>query len=64
MLDIQWIRENPEAFDLAMKNRGESTRSLELLDLDRQRRESMSEVQQLQGVGFLWRDLRAVEDEL
>ncbi|MBL0318880.1 MAG: serine--tRNA ligase [Alphaproteobacteria bacterium] len=48
MLDIQWIREHPETFDQAMQKRGEKTRSSELLELDKQRRESMSEVQLLQ----------------
>lgn len=31
---------------------------------DQTHQELVTEVQQLQGVGFLWRDLRAVEDEL
>ena len=38
MLDIKWIRENPEAFDKALKNRGQEARSRQVIDLDEARR--------------------------
>jgi seryl-tRNA synthetase len=48
MLDIKWIRENPEALDMALKNRGQEARSRSLIELDESRREAISAVQDMQ----------------
>lgn len=48
MHDIKWIRENPEAFDAALKKRGIAAQSTKLLALDEQRRQFMTELQTLQ----------------
>ncbi|MCC0029187.1 MAG: serine--tRNA ligase [Brucellaceae bacterium] len=48
MLDIKWIRENPAAFDDAMRSRGSAAVSSELLEIDRKRRELIGELQALQ----------------
>ena len=48
MLDIKWIRENPAAFDDAMRLRGSAAVSSELLEIDRKRRELIGELQALQ----------------
>jgi seryl-tRNA synthetase len=41
MHDIRWIKENPEAFDAAMKRRGADARAEGLVALDRQRSETV-----------------------
>ncbi len=48
MLDIKWIRENTEKFDTAMKNRGSSVTSSNLLELDKTRRNIINKMQELQ----------------
>ncbi|WP_339632557.1 serine--tRNA ligase [uncultured Sneathiella sp.] len=48
MLDLKWIRENPEAFDAAMARRGLPPQSDRLLGLDKARREVQTELQELQ----------------
>ncbi|MCC3304999.1 serine--tRNA ligase [Sneathiella sp. HT1-7] len=48
MLDLKWIRENPEAFDAAMKRRGLPPQSGELLKLDADKRKIQTEVQEVQ----------------
>lgn len=48
MHDIKWIRENPEAFDAALKKRGLEPMSAELMALDEERRASMTKMQELQ----------------
>ncbi|MAZ03709.1 MAG: serine--tRNA ligase [Sneathiella sp.] len=48
MLDLKWIRENPEAFDAAMARRGLPPQSQSLLELDSARREVQTELQELQ----------------
>lgn len=48
MLDIKWIRENPEAFNQAMKARGASFDAASLISLDESRRSKIAEVQELQ----------------
>ncbi len=48
MLDIKWIRENPEAFDAAMQNRGAEFRSPELIKLDEEKRRILTRLQELQ----------------
>ncbi len=47
MLDLKFIRENPEAVKTALKNRNLSLDIDELLSLDKQRREKLSEVEEL-----------------
>lgn len=48
MLDIKWIRENPELFDAAMQKRGAEFRSAEILKLDEEKRKKTSLIQELQ----------------
>jgi seryl-tRNA synthetase len=48
MHDIKWIRENPEAFDAALKKRGLAPMSAEILVLDEERRAAMTKTQELQ----------------
>ncbi len=48
MLDIRWIRENPDAFDSALKTRGMDALSGSLLALDARRREAQTEAQAVQ----------------
>ncbi len=48
MLDIKWIRENPEAFDKALKNRGLKPVAQEVITLDEARRAAIQTVQELQ----------------
>ena len=48
MFDIRWIREEPEAFDTAMKRRGLDPLSADILALDARRREAQTELQTLQ----------------
>ncbi len=48
MLDMKWIRENPEAFDLALKKRGKDAASQRLIEMDESRRSHISKLQQVQ----------------
>lgn len=48
MLDIQWIRENPAAFDNALKRRGEPACAAEIVSLDAARRSIQTTLQDLQ----------------
>lgn len=48
MLDIKWIRENPEKFDQAMKNRKSEIRSAEILKIDEEKRKITTQIQELQ----------------
>ncbi len=48
MLDIKWIRENPEKFDAAMIARGNEARALELLKFDEEKRKKTFLIQELQ----------------
>ncbi len=48
MLDIKWIRENPEAFDTALKNRGKEAKAFFLISLDEDRRAAIQSVQEMQ----------------
>lgn len=45
MHDIRLIRENPSDFDAAMAKRGKEAESAAILDLDRRRREAITELQ-------------------
>jgi len=48
MLDIKWIRENPEALDAALAKRGAGAQSGHLIALDEARRSHVSALQALQ----------------
>lgn len=48
MLDIRWIRENPDLFDKAMVRRGLPPQASDLLSLDERRRSIQTELQVLQ----------------
>lgn len=48
MLDIKWIRENPVQLDEALKKRGMEPISNKILDLDKQKRLTISATQELQ----------------
>ncbi|MBL8642578.1 MAG: serine--tRNA ligase [Rhodospirillaceae bacterium] len=48
MLDIKWIRDNPQAFDAGLARRGAAPKSGEVLDLDAQHRGIVTELQSLQ----------------
>jgi seryl-tRNA synthetase len=48
VLDIRWIRENPEAFDAAMERRGLPPESDRLLTLDQARRDALTAAQEIQ----------------
>ncbi|MEX0584071.1 MAG: serine--tRNA ligase [Sneathiella sp.] len=48
MLDLKWIRENPEAFDAAMARRGLPPQSDTLLLLDADKRKIQTEMQEVQ----------------
>jgi seryl-tRNA synthetase len=48
MLDIRWIRENPDAFDAALKARGMDPLASSLIDLDASRRAAQTDLQEAQ----------------
>ena len=48
MLDIKWIRENPDLLDKALADRGASAVSSGIISMDARKREAMSELQTLQ----------------
>ncbi len=48
MLDIKWIRENPDQFDAAMQKRGATFRAAEILILDEEKRKKTQLIQELQ----------------
>ena len=48
MLDLKWIRENPEAFDAAMARRGLPPQSGALMSLDADKRKIQTEMQEVQ----------------
>lgn len=48
MLDIKWIRENPEKFDEAMTKRSNEFRALKLIELDEIKRTNATNIQELQ----------------
>jgi seryl-tRNA synthetase len=48
MLDIKWIRDNPEAFDAALARRGATPRAADVLELDTRHRAVITELQALQ----------------
>ena len=48
MLDLKWIRDNPDAFDDGLKRRGTEPLSAMLLELDERHRSVLTEMQQAQ----------------
>jgi seryl-tRNA synthetase len=48
MLDIRWIRDNPDAFDAALKTRGMAPMAVGLIALDAARRAAQTELQEAQ----------------
>lgn len=48
MLDIRWIRDNPDALDRALLSRGEPPRAADLIKLDDRRRQITTDLQLLQ----------------
>jgi seryl-tRNA synthetase len=48
MLNLKWIIENPELFDRAMEKRGIKLRSKKIIELDKNRREQIVQLQELQ----------------
>jgi seryl-tRNA synthetase len=48
MHDIRWIRDNPEAFDKALKRRGLASESARLIALDERRRAAIAKFEQAQ----------------
>jgi len=48
MHDIKWIRDNPEAFDRALQNRGAAPEAAALVALDERRRATVASLQALQ----------------
>ena len=49
MLDIKWIRENPEALDKALANRNAEPAATRLIQLDEDRRRHIARLQEAQG---------------
>ncbi len=49
MLDLKWIRENPDALDAALARRKAAPVSAAILDLDKKNRATVTELQSLQG---------------
>ena len=45
MHDIKLIRKNPEIFDLALEKRGEDSKSLKIIALDTQRRQTIEKLE-------------------
>lgn len=48
MLDLKWIRDNPDALDAALSRRGAEPLAALIVDLDKQHREVITELQTLQ----------------
>ena len=48
MLDIKWIRENPQALDAALAKRGNEPASSRLIELDEKRRQHIARLQEAQ----------------
>ena len=48
MLDIRWIRDNPDVLDAELNRRGAKPEAHRLLDLDGERREAVTLSQQIQ----------------
>ena len=62
MLDIRWIRENPDAFDKGLARRGLAPLSTEVLRLDKQWREAQTAAEQNQAArGKLGQEMAAAK---
>ncbi|HEV2265155.1 MAG TPA: serine--tRNA ligase [Stellaceae bacterium] len=62
MLDIRWIRENPDAFDKGLARRGLSPLSAQVLRLDKQWREAQTAAEQNQAArGKLGQEMAAAK---
>ena len=62
MLDIRWIRENPESFDKGLARRGLSPLSAQVLRLDKQWREAQTAAEQNQAArGKLGQEMAAAK---
>jgi len=48
MFDLKWIRDNPDAFDTAMRRRGLDPQADRVLELDRRHRAAQTELQEMQ----------------
>ncbi len=48
MLDLKWIRENPDALDAALARRGAAPAAAAIVDLDKRNRATVTELQALQ----------------
>jgi seryl-tRNA synthetase len=48
MLDLKWIRENPDALDAALARRGAAPMAVQIVDLDKSHRSMTTELQALQ----------------
>ncbi len=48
MLDIKWIRENPEKFDVAMGRRNNAVKAVDILQIDEEKRKQTFLIQELQ----------------
>ncbi len=48
MFDIKWIRENPDAFDDALKKRGAAPTAQSLIEQDAKRRDAQTKAQEIQ----------------
>lgn len=48
MLDIKWIRENPEKFDVAMERRNNPVKAADILQIDEEKRKQTFLIQELQ----------------
>ncbi|MGE4063552.1 MAG: serine--tRNA ligase [Rhodospirillaceae bacterium] len=48
MLDLKWIRENPDALDAALARRGAAPMAASIVALDKRHRETITELQSLQ----------------
>ena len=48
MIDIRWLRDNPQAFDAGLARRGAASAASTLLDLDARKRASETELQEVQ----------------
>ncbi len=75
MLDMKWIRQNPDKLIEALKNRNSAIDVNELLTLDQQRRDALGQVEQLKNkrtteskkIGMLMKqggDVEAIKEEM
>ncbi len=51
MLDIKWIRENPEKFDVAMGHRNNAVKAVDILQIDKEKRRKTFLIEELRARG-------------